>query len=507
MSSGSSDYRCILSTQTKQLFLPLNSPGLAMKSLHYLVALLLFLLTEEPEAQSTVVWSDSVVITSTSLPVTAPRISFLADGTPVVTWGTSSNSSQIWCSRFENGGFTPAIPVVQSPNQPILFGFGGYDMAVFDHQIFIVFEQLQGGIWCTRSTNGGQSFGAAVQVQPPFSGGYATISSITTDDAGNPIISYIREKNGAVYEVRRSSDGGNSFGDPVIANAAAPGGEVCECCSSDLLASGDSVWIVFRNNDQNIRDIWISRSTDLAASFDTAADIDETDWQVNTCPISGPRMTRMGDSIASVWMSQASGVARVYANTLHAGNMTTGQQIEFPTEGGATIAQTFPDIAAQGDTVGLVFLENSKEIRFTHSVNGISHFQLPALRISVPNHSLQWPSIAFRNGIFHLVYADATADQVLYRRGTLVTTNNAEEPHTQQPYIYPNPVLGGNLQVESNSGPIEEVSIWSLAGRQIYHWSGQENHLAIHLPVPNPGLYSVRIKHATGLFYYKLQIL
>lgn len=478
-----------------------------MKPLLHLLVLLLLLQPNEQKAQSSVVWSDSIVIASTSLPVTAPRIAFLNDGTPVVAWGTSSNASQIWCSRFENGAFTTAIPVVQSPNQPILFGFGGYDMAVFGNQVYVVFEQLAGGIWCTSSSDGGQSFGQAVQVQPAISGGYATISSITTDDAGNPIISYIREKNGAVYEVRKSADGGMSFGDPVVANAPAPGGEVCECCSSDLLTSGDSVWIVFRNNNQNIRDIWISRSTDLAASFDLAADMDETDWQINTCPISGPRMARMGDSLASVWMSQASGTARVYANTLHAGLMTAGQQIEFPTDGGANAPQTFPDIAAHGDTAGVVFLEKSREILFFYTINGLGQFQQPAQRISVPNHTLQWPAISFQNGIFHLVYADATADQVLYRRGTLITTNSIEEPAAKQPVIYPNPALHGSFQVESFSGPIEEVTIWSLPGRKIHHWNGTENHLTIHLAEPDPGLYSVRVKQSQGTFFYRLLIL
>ena len=471
------------------------------------MVLLLLLHPEEQKAQSTVVWSDSVVITSTNLAVTAPRIAFLSDGTPVVAWGTSSNTSQIWFSRFENGGFTPAVSVVQSPNQPILFGFGGYDMTVFGNKVFVVFEQLAGGIWCTSSSDGGQSFGPAVQVQPTISGGYATISSITTDVDGNPIISYIREKNGAVYEVRRSTDGGMSFGDPVVANAPAPGGEVCECCSSDLLTSGDSVWIVFRNNNQNIRDIWISRSIDLAASFDVATDIDQTDWQVNNCPISGPRMARMGDSIAGVWMSQASGTARVYANTLHAANMTAGQQMEFLTDGGANVSQTFPDIATLGDTAGLVFLEKSKEILFFHSINGLSQFQQPAHRIAVPNHTLQWPAIAYQNGIFHLIYADATADQVLYRRGTLLTTNGTNEAYILQPKLYPNPVMHGSLHVESIAGPIEEVSIWSLTGQQVHHWRGLENSLTIHLTEPNPGLYSVRVKQGNGNFFYKLQIL
>ncbi|MBC7778148.1 MAG: hypothetical protein H7246_22135, partial [Phycisphaerae bacterium] len=54
-------------------------------------------------AQNSVLWTDSMVVASTPLPVTSPRISLLKDGTPLVTWGTSGNPMQIWCARFENG--------------------------------------------------------------------------------------------------------------------------------------------------------------------------------------------------------------------------------------------------------------------------------------------------------------------------------------------------------------------------------------------------------------------
>ncbi|MBL7809704.1 MAG: T9SS type A sorting domain-containing protein [Saprospiraceae bacterium] len=454
-------------------------------------------------AQTQVVWSDSLVVTSTNLPVTAPRIAFLPNGAPIISWGTSSNNnSQIWCAALENGSFNPAVAVVQAPNQPVLFGFGGYDMAVFEEEIHIVYEQLQSGIWYAKSTDGGLTFGPGVLVQGPVTGGFATIASIATDGLGNPIISYIRDKNGAVYEVRQSADGGSSFGDPVIANLPAPGGEVCECCSSDLLVSGDSVWIVFRNNNQNLRDIWVSRSTNHAASFDLATDVDETDWQINTCPISGPRMTRSGDSIATVWMSQATGLAKVYASTLHAGAMSSGNQVAFPTSLGNLVNQTFPDITASGDTIGVVFLEKAKEVVFFHSVNGITGLEQAEQRFAVPNHTLQWPTIAFRNGVFHLAYADAAADKIFYRTGVLTAATAVSTPaldHTIK--VFPNPATGGRFQVYSADIDMERVSIFNHLGQLVYAWNGLSNRLEVALHHSMPGLYNIQISSVQGHFY------
>ncbi|MDO8368683.1 MAG: hypothetical protein Q7T20_17930 [Saprospiraceae bacterium] len=400
-------------------------------------------------AQTIVQWSDSVVITTTPQPITAPRIALLKDGTPFVTWGTSGSPSQIWCARFENGAFTTPVGVVQDPIDPSLFGFGGFDVAVSDSLVFIVFEQIQEGIFLSRSDDGGLTFAPPNLVQGPISGGYATLASVAVDGTGNPLVSYIHDQNGATYKIRRSEDGGINFLDPVTASTPSDGDAVCECCTSDLITSGDSVWLLYRNDNNDLRDIWVSRSTDLAATFDVAADVDATDWHLNFCPIAGPRMARSGDSLMTVWMSSASGVGRVYLSTLHAGTMQTGQQFGFPASA-PQAAQSLPDVATSGDTIGMVFLEKSKEILFYFSTNGASNLVNQSTRFAVPLHTLQYPSLAFRDGVFHLTYVDATADRILYRQGKLTESSSISEPkHTSDPTIFPNPAaLGGSIRVE-----------------------------------------------------------
>lgn len=450
-------------------------------------------------AQTTVIWGDSIPVVSTTLPVTAPRVVLLADGTPLVTWGTSSSSTaQIWTARYENGAFTTPVAVVPSPLKPALFGFGGYDVAVSDSLVFIVFEQLQDGIWLTKSADGGLSFSYPIQVQEAVSGGYVTISSIVVDGTGNPVISYIREGSGAIYQIRRSPDGGESFGDPVTANAPAPGGQVCECCSSDLLAAGDSIWMVFRNNDQNKRDIWVSRSTDLAATFDLATDVDNTDWQINQCPIAGPRMARMGDSLLTVWMSKASGMSQVYSSSLHGGTMAFGQQIGFPSMPGPQQAQTFPDVTAMGDTLGVVFLEKSKEIVFHHSIAGVSGLNAQPQRFAIPNHTLQYPTIAFQNGIFHLVYADATADKVLYRQGILTQSSGTTTPSNDKVEVFPNPMLGHTLWVRSEASALEHLAVLDVLGKMVWEEKATGNEQRIETGAWKPGIYFLKITTRNG---------
>lgn len=465
-----------------------------------LLCLVFTLLYLSLPAQTTVQWTDSIVVVSTSLPVTAPRVVLLPDGTPLVTWGTSGNPSQIWCSRFEGGAFSTPVGMMQSPAEPSLFGFGGYDVAVSDSQVFVVFEQLQQGIMLARSYDGGLTFGPPTTVQGPVSGGYATFSSVAVDGTGNPVVSYIRHKNGATYQVRRSTDHGLSFNEPTTANAPAPGGAVCECCTSDLLASGDSVWLLFRNNNQNIRDIWVSRSTDLATTFDTATDVDKTDWELNFCPIAGPHMARSGDSLITVWMSAASGTSRVYLSTLHAGTMQAGQQFGFPTPSGPQAAQSQADVAALGDTVGVVFLEKGKELVFHFSTKGTANLTDQSTRFAAPDHTLQLPSLAFRDRVFHLIYVDASAEQVLYRQGRLIHISPTDEPTAALGIlVFPNPsVQADGFWVKSEAEELQEISLFDVFGKKIFEKKAAGREALVPTGNFPTGIYFLKIKTAQG---------
>lgn len=474
-------------------------------TMKYNVLLLAFTLVSlTVQAQTTLQWSDSLVVASTPLPITAPRVTLLPDGTPFITWGVSSNPARIWSTRFENGVFSTPVSVVLGSVAPDLFGFGGYDVAVSDSQIFVVFEQTQTGIMLARSDDGGLSFNPPVLVQSAVSGGYVTLSSVVVDGSGNPVVSYILDKNGATYQVHRSTDGGLTFQQPVIANAPAAGEYVCECCTSDMLASGDSIWLVFRNNNQNQRDIWVSRSTDLAASFDVAADVDTTDWVVNACPISGPRMARSQDQLMTAWMSKAGGSGRVYLSMVQAGSMLPAEQLGFPPALPQT-SQGQPDIVASGDTVVLAFVEKLKDIVVHFSTNGTADLPAQVSRLAISNHALQYPSLAFRNGVVHLVYVDVSGDKVFYRTGTFDQSSGAVEAQNAADWLYPNP-SSGLFTLKRMDHPMLEIRIQDAHGSiiQVLNPSLTGEDINLNLSQQPAGVYFVQLRTVQGWQFAKL---
>jgi hypothetical protein len=341
-------------------------------------------------------------------------------------------------------------------------------MAVWNDHVFVVFEKIGGGIFLSASDDGGQQFSAPIAAQVPLPGVYSGLSSVTADAVGNPVVCYIKSQNdSAIYEVRRSLDGGNTFQDASTANAFIPGGKVCECCTADLLASGDSIWLLFRNNNHNIRDIWISRTTNTSDLFTDTRDMDDTDWQINVCPISGPSMTRAGNSIVSCWTSGSTGKYRVYLRSLDAATMVIGAQYEMPIETGNLETQNQAQITAAGDTIGVVFQRNGRELVFHYAIDGLPSLLTQSQTIAISGHKLQYPHLIFQHGVFHLVYVDQTSGKVLYQRGVLTTNTLVEEAANPAFRFYPNPVINSDLIVENTTGQLAALQLVHVLGQNV----------------------------------------
>jgi hypothetical protein len=77
------------------------------------------------------------------------------------------------------------------------------------------------------------------------------------------------------------------------ASGGAPG-VPCECCPNDVAATdaGD-VLVAFRNNDKNIREMWLA-SAPAGGAFSQWAAISTSEGTVNACPMQGPRLAQIG---------------------------------------------------------------------------------------------------------------------------------------------------------------------------------------------------------------------
>jgi hypothetical protein len=177
--------------------------------------------------------------------------------------------------------------------------------------------------------------------------------------------------------------------------------------------------------------------------------------------------------------------------------MQRGQQLNFPTASDPQISQSQADVAAVGDTVGIVFVEKGNEILFRFSIIGATGLNDQGTLFAEPGHTLQLPSLAFRNGIFHLVYVDATSRQVLYRKGILTGSSPSYQPTeigASGISVFPNPVDYGGFWIKSETNELLEISLYDVFGKNIISQKPGKYEAVVPTDKFPKGVYFLKIK-------------
>lgn len=88
---------------------------------------------------------------------------------------------------------------------------------------------------------------------------------------------------------------------------------VCDCCQTDLIAVDDGYLAVYRGRDENeIRDIKIAKYSNETGEWSEPAAVHNDGWQIQACPVNGPRIVSNGNSIALAWYTEANGSPEIY---------------------------------------------------------------------------------------------------------------------------------------------------------------------------------------------------
>lgn len=471
-------------------------------------------------AQIEVEISDPISVTNNSSTFgrNLPKISMLNDGRVIIFWSKYAASSKLYLAIQDGDSFAEPIQIPTGTVNPNVWGFGlGPDFAVKDSVIFVTFEKYGDAIYCVRSIDLGQSFSDPVVVYDPPSGRRATLPSIAISDDHNPAVSFITTnayEQDAEYVVVSSTDVGETFGDIVIASVAADGNFVCECCPSGIMIDNEGDYFLsFRNNDDNVRDIWVSKSTDNGLTFPVAADVDETDWVISGCPKTGPHSFDMGSELANVFFSSATGWDHgVYLSTLNKETMISGETNKLPTIDGLDNLQNFPRIDGNMDTLGVVWNESvsgNTEIILAYSTTGVSDLLVNKVNVSDMTGQQSYPDITFENGKYHIVYEDKASGTVMYQVATLlepVIVVNLNAPSSELK-VYPNP--GNNeitIEVSDNQTNISKLIINDVTGRVFYQKELIANKANIEVGEWKRGVYIVVVQTNNHKLYQKLVI-
>ncbi|HHS95052.1 MAG TPA: T9SS type A sorting domain-containing protein [Phaeodactylibacter sp.] len=458
--------------------------------------------------------SDALEVSTSGTSYRNPRIALLEGNRPVIYWGKAGLNPKLYISVMDGGDFPNPLEVNTDGIEFNIWGGSlGPQITAKENTVFLVFEKYGEAIYCIKSSDGGQSFESPVVVYDPPQGRVATLPTITMDEELNPIVAFVTTNNNeqdARYEITRSTDGGQSFPTPVVANIQAAGAEVCECCPGAIAATGtEEVFLAFRNNDQNLRDIWVAKSSDGGNSFDQATDIDTTDWLIFSCPQSGPDILESGDSLFAVFFSGAYG-ANIYISALHKATMQAGHSFQIPSISGEAVGQNYPAIAGSGDTLGIVWQEsgdNGLEIVMTWSVHGRADLMTQHLMIDDSPSAQKLPDMIFQDGIFHIVYENHALGKVIYRQVTF-SEMTATEVLQVKPFlasVLPNPFTTyTTIEIKNPEDEDIHYRLYNASGQLIDSFVSKASHVPLSLSESSKGIYFLKIQKGTALLIKRL---
>ena len=383
-------------------------------------------------------WSDPVVVFDGG-GNTRPRIELGTNNTPMVIWGTPG-TNPVRFAKWDGSAFTPAVDVGPVGVDPYCSYWTGPDIAVNGDTVFVAFDADVNGFkaFVVRSVDGGDTFGDTVVV-----GGYANtnrFASIGIDNNGNPSVIFMTHDAGYSnpnYVTCTSKDKGETYGPMISGSNSITGDEVCDCCPAEVIGRGDQLIMLYRNNESNLRDIWVGISNDQGDSYTTGEDIDDASWVLNSCPSTGPDAIYRGDTIVAVWQTEGSGDGRVIIGQTSAVSGLSAVNQEIYNGAGAGF-QNYPRIAGDIYTTGVVYQSNDSgtECYLAYSTDGANQLDYTHIPFTddVNGHQ-RTPDVAYADGVFHIVYEDQSNTAIMYRTATLDNASIEEHGQTINAYV------------------------------------------------------------------------
>jgi len=388
-----------------------------------------------------------------------PRVVMTANNSPFVIWSKMTNPKGIKARKWNGTAFDSAVNLVSEDLMPT--GFIGPEIAAKGDTVYLIFESLLHNnhvIYLKRSFDGGLTFSDTIRVSDNSNTHKFAMPNISVREDGNPVVSYMEcLPNWTHWKqmVKTSFDFGMSFSLAADVSALAPG-EPCDCCQSTLVTNGSNVYLLFRNNNVNIRNSYIAQSIDDGLTFTAAQDLDDIDWMLSACPTSSPVGVVLGDSIMVVRRNGGAGVSNLYKSNINTGDL---QKTYFTQIGLAgSPFQDKVEIAADLNYFVSVWEESRNGIKESfYNVMGSNGKSLCNGVISDTatfGHKFN-PDIAYGGpyaGTFSVVYSAVNAQEVHFVYGPLmyVTAINEASDSNDKKLLKSVDLLGKTVTPESN---------------------------------------------------------
>lgn len=98
--------------------------------------------------------------------------------------------------------------------------------------------------------------------------------------------------------------------DGTVASRQIADPSVCDCCQTALARTMQGVVGVYRDrSDEGVRDMAVIRKVD--GQWTAPSRLHEDGWAIDFCPVNGPAVSAVADTVAAAWFTAAQGIPRV----------------------------------------------------------------------------------------------------------------------------------------------------------------------------------------------------
>ena len=456
------------------------------------------------QSQAPIVWEDTISVADGSIyGNTRPRIVLNSQDEPVVVFGRNIDGS-IHTAKYNGLDFDPPVQITPNDFQSYLANWTGPEIDASGDTIMMVFKESpiqEGHVYSVRSTDGGNSFSDPLRTDShPV--GVAWLPNIAFDNNGNPSVIYMVHDQvwlNPRFVVSHSNDGGITFNPEQEVTSIVPD-EACDCCPATIAKQDNLQALVFRNNEGSIRDMFAVKSQDGGQSFSEYENIDYLNWMINQCPSTGPDAFIDESNLFVVSASQASGRYRCYiskTDMINTQSPETGFMLPAPESSVGNA--NFPRIHGNHDSLFVVWqaAETSNYEVFCAFASGddFNSFEQTKSQINLVNSGTQSnPDLYYRNGYIHVVFQDGISGNVIYRRGRL-SALSIEENQNKDVLIYPNPATN-LIHIEGVHGHTA-YKILSLEGKELETGEVSKNNTNICVKELTPGSYILTLNKKT----------
>ena len=385
-------------------------------------------------------FSTPIIVNSNSeLGLSRPRIIVDNNGVPIVMW-TSIDDEKIYISKYNGSVFAEPISIL-----PIDFTFYGnenYGPEIDNNgdTVAIVLyntEDKINNVYIIYSLDGGLTFSEPIKIaeeETLIEGAGIHISSNNI-----PIVTYENLPFSGEADQLVSfgqfvvSDPGIIFENFIIADLLSDG-TPCECCLGHLTSNEQNIVFTYRNNINNVRNMFACTYNNLTESFNQGFPIDSYDQSLSVCPTEGPKSLLIDDYLITTFKSYAYSPARMGATVYDLVNnvMLDESVVDW---GQGYGVQSLPEIAGNDSVFAVVWKEfryynydifislktfplDNTELNFSSSIS---------ISSSEPNsqtaNDFTSVDIAAYNDEFHMIYLDYNDNIIYYRNYTPNNTN------------------------------------------------------------------------------------